>query len=134
MSKYNIQSIISTDSITFMKDLNDFMSVSPKGKYKYFKTICFDIVEIKEFIHFLENDSIYIVIPFISNSGKLDDPLLILSRQFLVTDASNIITIRDYIWKQYTKAIDDFNIDELDNYRCYFKFRKIELTRTSKLK
>jgi hypothetical protein len=71
------------DRIIFMKDLNDFFDISPRSKYKYFNLPRFEMKEISQFLYYLDPDNIYIVIPLITISRKLDDPHLILSRQFL---------------------------------------------------
>jgi hypothetical protein len=83
-----------------MKDLNDFFSVSPRGKYKYFSTYSYDVQHLVDFLQLLDEDTIYIVIPFISKEGRLNDPFLILSRQILVTKSSSIDVIRTYLFNQ----------------------------------
>jgi hypothetical protein len=90
MTKRDLLGMISWKDITLMKDLNDFFSISPRGKYKYFSTYSYDIQHLVDFLQLLDEDSIYIVIPFISKDGRLNDPSLFLSRQILVTKSSSI--------------------------------------------
>jgi hypothetical protein len=97
MNKHNLYKIISSIAITFLKDINEFCKVTFLGKYKYFKTYFFDLQSINEFIQLLEDDTIYVVIPIISKSGKTDDPYLILSKQILVTSYSNPDIVRNYL-------------------------------------
>lgn len=133
MTKRDLLGLISTKDITLMKDLNDFFSVSPRGKYKYFSTYSYDLQHLYDFLQLLDEDSIYIVIPFISKDGRLNDPSLFLSRQILVTESSSIDVIRTYLFNQWVKADDHFNIGDLDNYKCYLKYRKVDIARTSKI-
>jgi hypothetical protein len=134
MNKYDFLSKISSSEITFMKDLGDCLTVTPMSKYKYFNMYCFETLPIRDFINILDEDQIYILIPFISMDGKLDDPYLILSRQILVTQYSNIYVIQGYLHKQYLKSKDHFNLYELEDYKCYFKYRKVDITRNSSFK
>jgi hypothetical protein len=117
MTKRDLLGMISTKDISLMKDLNDFFSVSPRGKYKYFSTYSYDLQHLYDFLQLLDEDSIYIVIPFISKDGRLNDPSLILSRQILITKYSSIDVIRTYLFNQWVKADDQFNIGDLDNYK-----------------
>jgi hypothetical protein len=133
MTKRDLLGLISTKDISLMKDLNDFFSVSPRGKYKYFSTYSYDLQHLYDFLQLLDEDNFYIVIPFISKDGRLNDPSLILSRQFLVTESSSIDVIRTYLFNQWVKADDHFNIGDLDNYKCYLKYRKVDIARTSKI-
>lgn len=104
MTKHEIYKLISTIAITFMKDIDDFWTVTFLGKYKYFKTYYFDLSSVIEFIQLLDDDTIYVIIPIISKSGKLDDPYLIMSRQFLITRYSDAEVIRSYLWKTIWKS------------------------------
>jgi hypothetical protein len=88
--------------------------------------------EIAEFLYYLDNNEMYIVIPLITVSRKMDDPHLILSRQFFVANNSNPIMIQNYLGEQMSKASDQFNMN-LDDYTSFFKFRKIHVSRNSKL-
>jgi hypothetical protein len=120
------------DRIIFMKDLNDFFDISPRSKYKYFNLPRFEMKEISQFLYYLDPDNIYIVIPLITISRKLDDPHLILSRQFFVGNKSNPINIQNFLGEQMNKASEQFNM-ELDDYTSFFKFRKVFISRNSKL-
>lgn len=87
MSKENfiqLSEMISNTKITLMKDINDFWNISPKSKYKYFKLFEVNSSHIREFLLSLEDETFYIVIPLITSTGKIDDPSIILSRQFIV--------------------------------------------------
>jgi hypothetical protein len=123
---------LTVNKITFMKDLNDFFEISPKSKYKYFNLFRFEIKEISDFLYYLEDENIYIVIPMITVSKSLDDPVFILSRQFFVSNNSNSVIIQNYLSKQLEIAREQFNMD-LQEHNMFFKYRKVFVSRNSKL-
>jgi hypothetical protein len=57
------------------------------------------------FLSELDFKKIYTVIPFISINNRPDQPYIILSQQFLVTDQSNRLLITNMINENINKAI-----------------------------
>jgi hypothetical protein len=119
---------ISVERITFLNELDSFTLIKFISKFRYFDIYDNEIIKIKEFLHNLDNNSIYSVIPLATMSPKLDDPYIILSKQILITQYSNPYTLHNYLNEQLRKFCEDFNIEDLNNFRIYLKFRKIDAT------
>jgi len=119
--------IISVNKVTFLKDIDIYKKVKYLDKFRYFDGLDLENGKIRQFLFSLDDLSLYTVIPFITISGKLDNPYLILSRQILVSMNSNPIIIHNYIFNQLAIALDDFNIDNLNSYSIYFKYRKVSV-------
>nr|AWX52928.1 hypothetical protein [Lactarius sp. (in: basidiomycete fungi)] len=115
----NLCNVISKKEITFLKDVDNYINVKPISRFRYFNIWALENSRIREFLYSLDELSIYTVIPFITVSSKLDDPILILSRQILVTMNSDPLIIHDYITKQYEIAVQDFNINMIIYYIQY---------------
>jgi hypothetical protein len=65
--------------------------------------------------------------PFISINCRLNDPFLTLSRQFLISNQSNYVTIINYLNSQLQIALRDFGID-LNHSEFYLilKYKKVQ--------
>ena len=118
---------VSIDNIMFLKDINRAINLDNSSKCDYFIIPKFELNLINMFINNLREDTLYSVIPLISKYGKIDDPYLVLSRQFLVTRYSNISTITNWLADKTDIAITQFNIDELENHCLIFRYRKVSL-------
>jgi hypothetical protein len=118
----------SNNKITFLSDINHYVEKNKSGKFKYFINYNFDIKLIKEFIDTLNPFSLYVMIPLISKTGKLNDPYIILSKQILITEFSNYITVNEFLAEQLNTFLTDFELREIDNYFLIFKYKKISLT------
>jgi len=129
----NLLKLISSQQVTFLKDVNKTININNHGEYKYFKIPLMDIKTIFSFIDSLDNEKLYIVIPFISYACKLDDPRLILSRQFLITKYSNELIISDYLNSKLDDAIIDFGMS-LTNYYLIFKYKSVKFDFSNKMK
>jgi hypothetical protein len=127
----NICNIFTQEYVTLMKDIENTVEIKAYDRFKYFNIWMLEINLIRLFLYNLDDESIYTIIPFVTISCKLKDPILILSKQFLVTRNSNSVTIYDFIYKQMEIAKVDFNIGEVQCYNIYFKFRKVELFKKS---
>ena len=118
----------SNNQITLLKDINKIIKTDKNGKFSYFYIPNFQINEIKNFINKLEVDSLYTLIPMISIYGKDEEPYLILSKQILVTNYSNHLTISNFISNQLEIALNDFNFKLDRKYHfLIFKFKKINV-------
>jgi hypothetical protein len=118
----------SNNKITFLSDINHCVEINKSGKFKYFINYNIDIKLIKEFIDTLNPFSLYVMIPLISKTGKLNDPYIILSKQILVTKYSNYIIVNEFLVEQLNTFLTDFELGEIDNYFLIFKYKKISLT------
>lgn len=123
----NITKYITTEYISFLMDIDKHINIDKIGKYSYHKIDNGEIDRIKDFILSLDNNEIYILMPFISINCKIGDPYLTLSKQFLVTNQSNYVLIHDFLSKNLNIAIEDFNMNLLDNYFLIFKYKKVKL-------
>jgi hypothetical protein len=106
-------------NITLLKDINKkkiFLFTSPFLKIEIFLLPLIGIRGIQNFTLNLENEKVYLVIPFISPHWKLNDSILILSKQLLVTKYSNELTVQTYLADQLDKAIIYFGLTDLDKY------------------
>ena len=118
----------SNNKITFLSDINHYVEINKSGKFKYFINYNFVIKLIKEFIDTLKPFSLYVMIPLISKTGKINDPYIILSKQILITEFSNYITVNEFLAEQLNTFLTDFELREIDNYFLIFKYKKISLT------
>lgn len=118
----------STKTISFLKDVSINFKFDKKGKFYYYYIPISDHKYIYNYIHNLEKNSFYTMIPLISLNGLNEDPHLILSKQILLTNYSNPVILNQFILKQIDKAITDYEIN-LDNkyYYLIFKYKKIIL-------
>jgi hypothetical protein len=123
----NILKLISTKEVTFLKEVNKTIIIDKNGEFKYFKFDSTWLTDIKDFISSLEDNKIYIIIPFVSMSCKIDDPYLILSRQILITKYSDPIIIHDYLYDKLDTAIDQFNIVDLNklDFNMFLKYKSV---------
>ena len=118
----------SNNEITLLRNINKIIKTNKNGKFNYFYIPNFQINEIKNFISKLEVDSLYTIIPMISIYGKDEEPYLILSKQILVTNYSNHLTISNFISNQLEIALNDFNFKLDRKYHfLIFKFKKINV-------
>src|ERR1700687_1547045 len=85
----NIFDLISTKELTLLKDLDSRINIIKKGEFKYYKSFSFDIEDVRNFLHVLDSDRIYTLIPFISINNKINESHTILSQQILITSKSN---------------------------------------------
>jgi hypothetical protein len=125
----NIYKLITQETITFMKDVDNHVEIRGIEKFKYCDIWDFNIQLIREFIYNLDDETIYTILPFVTISHKLKDPTLVLSKQILVTRYSNSETIYEYIFKQFELAEKHFNMGYIDRYNVYFKYRRITFSK-----
>jgi hypothetical protein len=125
--KNKIFKLISTNEITYLKDLDTRIKLNKYGKFSYFK-----IYEIRNqsriwnFINELEDGCVYTIIPIISANNNSDEPYIILSKQILVTNKSNSLEI----WKFINNKIIDMNIlynTTVTDKILIFKFKKVKI-------
>jgi hypothetical protein len=105
--------LISTKEITYLKDIKKSIDINCYGEFKYYKIFRTQIEDIKIFILNLDDNKIYTVIPLISVNCKIDDPILILSRQILITKFSNPVLIHKLVCDNLAISIEQFGIIDL---------------------
>jgi hypothetical protein len=123
-----ILSIISTNEITMLKDIDNVITINKNGKFKYFHIPSADKLGFINFISKLENEAVYTVIPLISMLAKDNEPHIILSKQILVANNSSAKIIHDYFTLKLDQAILDFGITNLENANYYYlilKYKKV---------
>jgi hypothetical protein len=98
-----------TDSIYIDKPLSEDLvnskilgkmkleNIIKKGEFKYYKSFSFDIEDVRNFLHVLDSDRIYTLIPFISINNKI------------------------------VETINLFNIQSLDQFFTIFKYKSVEI-------
>jgi len=114
---------ISNNQITLLSDINKEFFINKSNKTNYYEIDDFEIQYFYNFISNLNNNSIYSISPLISIKGNSEDPYLVLSKAILVTKYSDLI--RFHLYSKYLKALDDFGIDYLENYKLIFKYKKV---------
>jgi hypothetical protein len=125
----DIYKLMSNETITFMRDIENTVEINATDRFKYFDVWDFHTEKIREFLYNLDDETFYVIIPFVTVSGKLKDPILILSKQIIVTRNSNYQTIYNYIFNQFEISKNHFKFDDLEQYNVYFKFRKVTFSK-----
>jgi hypothetical protein len=132
--KFNIIRKHFENKITLLKDVSKNIIIYKKGEYKYFQIPLIQFEGIENFLLNLDNDKIYILIPFISPHGNINDPILVLSKQLLITKNSNPRIVLEFLADQLDKAIIDFGFSELNKYYLVFKYKAVTLHTQTKYK
>jgi|ERR1700744_6760458 len=129
----NLLKLITSQQVTFLKDINKTVNINKHGEYKYFKIPLLDIRTIFSFIESLDGEKLYLIIPFISPACKLDEPYLILSKQFLISKYSNELVIHDFLNSQFEDAIINFGMSDIQHYYLIFKYKSIKFDFSNKM-
>ena len=117
--------LISTKEITLLKYIDTSVKINKQGQFKHFYIPNMEFIGISKFISRLDEDSIYIIIPMITMYAKDNDPIIILSKQFLVSNNSSPRLIHDYLVSKLEVAINDFgavNLDDSNYFQLIFIF------------
>lgn len=117
----------SKNKITLLKDVNYRIKIDKMGKFKYVYIPYFDFKKITEFIRSLNDYQIYTLIPILSMDGRDEDPQIILSKQILVTEFSNYVTVNEFLVDQLNTFLTDFDLEEIENYFLIFKYKKFSI-------
>jgi hypothetical protein len=120
--------LISSNDITMLKDIDNNIKINKIGQFKHFYIPNMEIVGINKFISRLEPDSVYIIIPIISMFAKDNDPIIILSKQILVSNNSSSKVIHEYLDAKLERAMLDFgavNLEGSNYFQLIFKYKKV---------
>jgi hypothetical protein len=123
----NMKKYVTTNNISFLVDFDKTIDINKNGKSMYFKLFRINYQDIQNFLLNLDNFKLYMASPFISVNCKYEDPILVLSRPFLITNESNPKIIYDYLFKQFEKGSNDFNMDMESEYYLMFNYKSIDL-------
>nr|YP_009715270.1 hypothetical protein [Russula subnigricans]QGK88076.1 hypothetical protein [Russula subnigricans] len=91
--------LISTEEITYLKDLDGRISLNKDGKFNYHKISEINVNKTWSYLYELEDNSIYTLIPLFSSQDRSDDPYIILSKQILITNNSSSLLLTKFINK-----------------------------------
>jgi hypothetical protein len=75
----------------------------------------------------LEENQIYMFIPFITINNRPDEPYVILSQQILVTKKSSSLIIALYLNRKIRSAINLYNMNVLEGFYVTFKYKQIDI-------
>ncbi len=118
--------IISTKEITYLKDLDKRININKYGKFNYYKLNEISNSKIWNFLHELDDNKVYTLIPFISANDTPDEPYIILSQQILITHNSNTLLIANYINNKIIDTINLYHITKLEEVKIIFKYKPIK--------
>jgi hypothetical protein len=129
-----LKKYISINNITFLNNFDKSIDININGKSMFIKMSEITPENIENFILSLDFKHIYVVNPFISIKCKYDDPIIGLSRGFLISNCSNSELIYKYIHNQYKKAINDFQMEK--EIKCFvmLNYKKVTFTKINPLR
>ena len=122
-----LKKYISINGIAFLSDFDRSIDVNKSSKSMYFKMLRIHFDNIKNFIENLDDDKIYMINPFISINSNYQDPILGLSRPFLITNESNSKLIHDFLFTQFEKGINDFGMELDPTFYLIFNYHSVNL-------
>lgn len=124
---------ISTRVITLLCELDNKVNIIKEGRYKYWKNqdtkyeSALHTNSVYRFLNQLDEDKLYIIIPFITINNKSNEPYIILSQQILVTNKSNALIITLYLNSKIDSSINLYEIHDLEEFYVTFKYKEIEV-------
>ena len=119
--------IISTEEITYLKDIDKRIKINKYGKFNYYKIYDFNHSKIWNFIYKLEENKVYTLIPFLSKNDRPDEPYIVLSQQILITYNSNPILLTKFINNKINETFDLYNINKIEDITIIFKFKSVKI-------
>ena len=91
---------LSRNNITFLRDVPSDINVDKTSGWRHHQFDGFNIHEISSYIKLIEDDKIYLVIPFFATSKSISNARLRLSEPFLINNKSNPALIAKFIYDQ----------------------------------
>jgi hypothetical protein len=124
--KQEMFNLISTKDITFLYNFDNRIDVNKLGKFNYHILTELHTGDIWRFLHKLEDDRIYAVIPMLSKNITPEEPFIVLSPTILVTNNSNSCLIAKHMISKIDKTNDLYDIDIDDNnYNITLKYKEV---------
>jgi hypothetical protein len=116
---------VSTNKINFLSDINKYLFINKFNKSNYFSIKNNDKLNYLNFINSLDSDSLYMVVPIVSLKGDPNKLYMVLGRSILITSFSSTDLLYEYISDKYSESLEDYNLDELEDYTLTFKYKKV---------
>jgi hypothetical protein len=128
MAENNLIKIVSTVDIDNLNSIDNRININKTGKYNHFQMFKININIINNFILNLNDDKLYVLIPLISITNRIDRPYTTLSRKILISKFSNHKLITEFFNNKLMEFHEDIEVDEgeLDFY-LIFKYKSITL-------
>lgn len=123
-----IFNVISTKEITYLKELDNRIIINKTGKFNFFKVVELTINNITKFLNELEDNKVYSLFPLVSANNNPDEPYILLSQSFLVTNKSDPLLIARFVHDKCMLTGKLFNIPEFDEFSIIFKYKPVEIT------
>lgn len=116
---------LTRNQITFLKDIPSDINVDKTSGWRYYY---FDgsLSELSSFIKLIEDDKIYLLIPFFGSTKSVSNARLRLSDPFLVDNRSNSALIIKFILEQWYSS--GFEIKQDIRLSFSFEFKRVWLT------
>lgn len=119
--------LISVDNITFLHSINKDFFIDKSGKSNYYEIKFWEMEYFSNFVHSIDNNSLYTVIPIISPTNNHDKPYLVLSRSILVSKYSDYKLIHRLLNDRFHDSLDDFGIKNIEGYTLILKYKKVKI-------
>ena len=116
---------LTRNQITFLRDIPADINVDKTSGWRHYY---FDgsLSELSSFIKLIEDDKIYLLIPFFGSSKSLSNARLRLSEPFLVDNRSNSALIIKFILEQWNSS--GFELKQDIRLSFSFEFKRVWFT------
>jgi len=116
---------LTRNQITFLRDIPADINVDKTSGWRHYY---FDgsLSELSSFIKLINDDKIYLLIPFFSNSKSLSNARLRISEPFLVNNKSNSALIIKFILDQWNSS--GFELKQDTQIQFSFEFKRVWLS------
>jgi|SRR6267154_1837402 len=124
----NLIQNLTTKQIDFISNISRDIVIDKKGQAFYYKMFGLEINKISNFIYNIQDEEVYLIIPFITVSNSIKDPYICLSSQFLLSNNSDPILVYRFISEQLNIAYEHYQIDHQNLcYNLYLKHKRVKL-------
>jgi len=113
---------LTRNQITFLRNVPSDINVDKTSGWKHYY---FDgsLSELSSLINFMNDDKIYLLIPFFSNSKSLSNARLRISEPFLVNNKSNSALIIKFILDQWNSS--GFELKQDTQIQFSFEYKRV---------
>jgi hypothetical protein len=116
---------ISTNEITYQHNISRKLFINKMNHSNYYHFKNYEMFYFFNFINTLSSDALFTVVPIISIKGNPEDPYMVLGRTFLVSSYSFPKTIFHHIHSTNLEALEQFNVNTLEDHMLVFKYKKV---------